>query len=622
MPFADVDMSVNPPMISVATEWNEKELIQQIPGARYQKRWRVPLTWAACLQLRAVFGGRLIIGKNLFTWATEYRGSVINPSMELRELTEPVIPVSNDKLFPFQRACVDFMRVAKRGIIGDEMGCGKTIEVIGYLETLELDDFPILIICPNSVKHHWSKHIQEWLPSISAYVLEGTAVVRRKIIENAKKESEHFPTIVITNLESMRTLSRLAPYGSVRLKKCKECDRFSSDEDVTARTCQVHQKPLNDVGFKVIIVDEIHRIKAPKSQQTRAVWAICHEPSVNHVWGLTGTPIANNVGDLWSAMHAIDLKQYPTRSKFVDRYALTSWNNFGGLDVVGLDPNTSAEFQQIFKPNFRRMLKVDVLPQLPKEVHTVREVDLSRSQRALYDSLSESIMARMDDGQLMISPAQLGTATRLSQISCASIVITDKPNPDDPSTWKIDLKEPSSKIDELVEVIRELGTRKAVVTADHSKLIDLASIRLTKEGIHNLKITGDVSPYDRTRALNALNDGQIQVLLFTTKAGGVGLDMSEASCLVWLQHPWSMVDYLQAVNRINRVGSERHNQLDIVHIIARDTMEATKIERLQEKLRRLEEITQDRNRLAARKIDTTTLDDEAARISSAFIGMV
>lgn len=622
MPFADIDLDTKEPMIYVATQWNEKELIQQIPGAKYQNKWRVPLTWASCIQLRSIFGDRLVIGSNLIIWATEYRSLVIDPSMQLRGLMEPSNPDPQDKLFPFQRACVDFMQVAQRGIIGDEMGCGKTIEVIGYLETLDLSDFPVLIICPNSVKHHWASHLESWLPKLSVYIVEGTVGKRRKVIEEAKKKSTDSPTVVITNIESMRALSRLAPFGSVRLKKCIECDKFASDPDITARTCQVHPKPLNGLGFRTVIIDEIHRIKEPKSQQTRAIWAICHEPSVRHVWGLTGTPIANNVGDLWSAMHAIDPKQYPIKSKFVGRYALTSWNSFGGLDVAGLDPTTSEEFHRIFQPNFRRMLKVDVLPQLPKESHVVREVELSRGQRTMYNALVEGITARTDDGQLMISPAHLATATRLSQISCASITITDKPDPDDPSTWKIELKEPSSKIDELVDVIRELGTRKAVVAAEHSKLIDLASKRLTAEGIHHLKITGDVSPYDRTRALNALNEGQIQVLLFTTKAGGTGLDMSAASCLIWLQHPWSMVDYLQTVNRINRIGSERHQRLDIVHIVATDTMEQTKLERLQEKLRRLEEITQDRSHRLAKNETTLDLDNEESRLTTGQLGIM
>jgi SNF2 family DNA or RNA helicase len=622
MPFADMDLSVNPPMISVATQWNEKELIQQIPGARYQNQWRVPATWAACIQLRAIFGDRLILGKGLIAWATDKRKNLIVPSMFSRDLMQPMVARSDDKLYPFQRACVDFMTITQSGLIGDEMGCGKTIEVIGYLESINTSDLSALIICPNSVKHHWRNLIASWLPDLSVFVLEGTAAVRRKTIADAKKESKHSSVVVVTNLESVRTLSRLAPFGSVRLKKCRECDKYSSDENITERTCQIHPKPLNGFGFSTIIIDEIHRIKAPKSQQTRAVWAICHEPSVQHVWGLTGTPIANNIGDLWSAMHAIDPLQYPTRSTFVDRYALTSWNVFGGLDVAGLNPETSEEFHRIFQPSFRRMLKANVLPQLPKEVHTVREVELSRGQRAMYNNISETLMAYTDDGQLFITSGQLATAVRLSQISCASITITDKPDPDDPSTWKVELREPSPKIDELVEIIQELGTRKAVVAADHSKLIDLASARLTKEGIHHLKITGDVSPYDRTRALNALNDGQIQVLLFTTKAGGTGLDMSAASCLIWLQHPWSMVDYLQTVNRINRIGSEQHSKLDIVHIIAKDTLESVKIARLQEKLRRLEEITQDRAKLLSQHGSTLSLDNEEAKITSAFLGVV
>lgn len=618
MPYAEICSDVSD-TIRVVTEWNEKELITQIPGAKYTNAWRVPLTWPACVQLYGVFTDRLILGPNLTMWIQITRMDYVDPAMAARDVTHPILAQTDDDfLFPFQRACVDFKTVAENGINGGECGTGKTAETLEYINTLGDTAFPVLIVCPNSVKTHWAKRIAAWTDG-NAYVIEGNAKFRADTIAEASIDPV---AIIIVNYEALRTLSRLAPYGSTRLKRCRKCDKHRGDDAITASGCQVHPKPLNGFGFRTIILDEVHRIKDSGSQQTRAVWQLCHEPSVVHRWGLTGTLIANDVRDLWSIMHALVPKEYPTKASFIDRYALTAWNTFGGMSVVGLRPDTQAEFHSFFHPRFRRMQKEIVLPQLPPKVHTVRLVEMTSLQRKMYQELEATLMCRTPEGQLLIAGSQLGASTRLAQLACSSVVITDKPDPLNPGTWKVDLKLPSTKIDELLAISEELGSRQAVIAAEHSKLIDLASKVLTENNVSHLKITGDVSPHDRQRALDALNAGHIKLLLCTTKAGGIGLDMSAASCLVWLQHPWSMIEYLQMVDRVHRVGSDRHESIDIIHVVTRGTIEEDKLDRLQTKLRRLDEITRDREQLRMNGLSVMDLDNEQSTIIGAFLGMI
>lgn len=619
MAVADLDSSTNPPSIIVHTNWNEKELIQDIPGSSYRNNcWHVPLTWAACLQLRGTFQERLQIGEALSAWAFERRQAYVEPALRLREqlTTEQH---EEDWLYPFQRVAVDMMSIVNYGLIGDDMGIGKSAETIGYVQNLKDDAYPVLIIAPNSVKAHWATRITNWLPSTTPYVLEGTQRNKYDALAVAALDER---AVIITNYESMRSLAKLAPFGNVRLKRCRECDRYAGDDSLTPATCQVHAKPLNIFGFRTVILDEAHRIKDPNSQQTRACWSVCHEPSVKYAWALTGTPIANHIGDLWAIMHAVAPDEYPTKSKFIDRYCVTDFGTFGGLTVSGLRPDKEQEFRQFFNPRFRRVTKDMVLPQLPSKVHTVRTVEMSRTQARMYAELEESLMCRTETGELLISKSQLSAQIRLSQLSCSSVKITNKLDARDPASWTVELKMPSPKIEELVSVAAELGSRQAVVAAEHSKLIDLACIRLSEERIPHLKITGDVSPHDRQRALDALNAGVIQLLLFTTKAGGVGLDMSAASCLIWLQHPWSMVEYLQTEDRVRRIGSERHEQIDIVHIITQGTIEEDKIRRLQQKLARLDEVNQDRARMMSlgQSVDSLDLDSEAETLMSSFLG--
>lgn len=622
MPFADIDDTI-PDMIRVNTTWNEKELIQQVPGSSYRNNaWRVPLTWAACVQLRGIFGERLLIGENLIAWAQNLRMEYVNPASSLRERLTPEknSNIGIDRLFPFQRAAVDFMLIPNRGLLGDEMGSGKTIEMLCYLAALADKGkpvFPAIIICPNSLKLHWAARIPEWVPGATPYVISGTQKNRQEMLEFAALDEK---PVIIINYELLRTMSRLASFGNIRLKRCTKCDRYGGDESVTARTCEVHPKPLNYFGFRTVILDEAHRIKDPKSQQTRAAWAVCHDSAVEQVWALTGTPIANHVGELWSVMHAVAPKEYPTKSKFTDRYALAGWNEFGALEVAGLDPAHETEFRSFFNPRFRRVTKDMVLPQLPPKTHTVRMVDMTPQQGRMYAELESSLMCRTADGELWVVQSQLAAVTRLSQLACSSVKII-KPDERDISSWIVELKNPSPKIDELMQVISELGDRQAVVAAEYSKLIDLACDRLTAEGISHAKITGEVSPYDRQKALDALNAGHIQILLFTTKAGGVGLDMSAASCLIWLQHPWSMIEYLQAEDRVRRIGSERHAAIDIVHIVTDKTIEDDKIHRLQDKLHALEEIVRDRDRMRAAGMSTAELDRAEETLMTAFLGV-
>lgn len=478
-------------------------------------------------------------------------------------------------------------------------------------EELDNTGLPALVVCPNSVKHHWANETTRWLPQATPYVVDGTAAQRRKVLKAALGD----PTaLVVINIESVRLFSRLAPYGSVRLARCRECDPTTGEEKLTASRCHVHRKELNAFEFQTVVWDEIHRGKDPAAQQTRAVWHVAHRPSVRWRWGLTGTPIANHPGDLWSIMHFVDPVEFPVRSAFQDRFCLMSWNAFGGMDVVGVRPDTRDELFKIVDPRFRRMLKAVVLPQLPPKVRETRYVDLPTAQRRAYDQLATTLRTRLADGSLLLAANQLVVKTRLMQFAAAAVEV-DKADEDDVASWKVTLREPSPKLDVLEEVLDELGVLSpeprppVLVAAEYLDLVDLIGARLDRLGVRWARITGDVAPIDRQRALDDLNAHRIRVLVFTGKAGGVGLNMSAADTLVNVQRSWSLVDERQKEDRNHRVGSEVHDSVRIVDVVTRGTVEEDQVARLLEKLERLEEITRDRARLLA-----------AGQLSAATIG--
>jgi SNF2 family DNA or RNA helicase len=461
---------------------------------------------------------------------------------------------------------------------------------------------PALVICPNSVKYHWANAAKVWLPQCTPFVLDGTLVAKRKILKEAVKTPN---ALVIVNIESVRLFTRLAPYGSVRLKRCRECDPHHGDEGLKASRCDVHPKEFNDFNFKIVILDESHRIKETRAQQTRAIWYVMHQDSVRYRWALTGTPIANHPGDLWSILHAVAPLEYPTKSKWLDRYGLMAWDSFGGLKVVGIRPDTRDEFFKQLDPRFRRVLKAVVLPQLPPKIRSTRYVDMSTAQARMYREMEKGLITRTPDGQLLVATTQLAAHTRMLQLSSSSVKVT-KVDPDDVTTWEVELIEPSPKIDALEEILEELGVLAreydgppVLVAAEHKQLINLAAKRLDKLGVRYALVTGDVSPYDRQKALDALRARTIRVLMFTNKAGGVGMDMSASDTLVNIQRSWSLVDELQKEDRNHRIGSEIHECVRIIDVVTRDSVEEGQITTLHEKLERLEEITRDRAALLA-----------------------
>lgn len=499
----------------------------------------------------------------------------------------------------------------------------QTLSMIRAHDELDGTGLPALVVCPNSVKTHWEREVTKWCPRATPYVVDGSAARRRKTLKAALDDQT---ALVIVNVESIRLFSRLAPYGSVRLARCRECDPATGEEKLSASRCEVHAKELNGFRFQTVVWDEIHRGKDPKAKQTRAVWRVAHEPWVRWRWGLTGTPVANHPGDLWAIMHFINPIEFPTRSTFQDRFCLMSWNAFGGMDVVGVRPDTRDELFKIVDPRFRRMLKAIVLPQLPPKVRETRYVDLPTAQRRAYDQLATTLRTRLADGSLLLAANQLVVKTRLMQFAAASVTV-EKPDEDDLSSWQVTLKEPSPKLDVLEEVLEELGVLSpeprapVLVAAEYLGLVDMIGARLDKIGVRWAKITGEVAPIDRQRALDDLNAHRIRVLVFTGKAGGVGLNMSAADTLVNVQRSWSLVDERQKEDRNHRVGSEIHDSVRIVDIVTNNTVEEDQVTRLHEKLLRLEEITRDRARLHAAGQNAGHLDLEEQSLCNVAIDL-
>lgn len=574
--------------ILITADWRFKELIKSLPGASWspsEQVWRVPLSWTACLALRSTFRNDLTIGPSLTEWATNELNTRINPSTALRELETYD---GDEILFPHQRAGVKFLSTAKRALLADEPGLGKTAQAIRALKELQDQGtpvFPALIVCPNTLKKNWAREFKKWWPDVKTQVIKGSAAQR-------KRQFEEDAQVFIINWESLRAHSRLAPYGSIALKRCVAMG--GHDEKVTENQCEVTLRELNKIDFKAVVADEIHRSKDPKSKQSRALWAASGNAEIR--FALTGTPIANNVVDLWSILHWISPKDWPSKTKWIDRMVDTMLNAFGGMMVIGVKPTMQDEFYKTVNPVMRRMLKKVVLPHLPPVVNERRDVEMSTKQKKAYEQMRDLMIAELESGDTLAAPSVLTQTIRLLQFA-SSYATLDV----DETTGeaKAVLDSPSCKVEALMDDIDngDFGDDSVAVCAVSKQLINLLSAELTNAKIPHGLITGDQNEDERQKAIDDFQSGAIRWILFTAQAGGVGITLTAARRLIMLQRPWSLVDHKQVLDRVHRIGSEIHNSIVITDYVTEGTIEERVIQVLETKADNFEQIVRDKDQL-------------------------
>jgi len=584
--IADLDPEKR--QIRLTTDWRFKELCKSLPGASWspkEQTWRVPLSWTTCLALRSTFRENLEITPALSDWATNELNTRINPSLALRELETAD---GDEDLFPHQRAGVAFLAIAKRALLADEPGLGKTAQAIRALKKLQDNGeevFPILIVCPNTLKKNWAREFARWWPEVSTQVIKGSSTQRKKQFET---ESE----VYIINWESLRSHSRLSGYGSIALVHCKACGGLN--ESITETRCEVHLRELNKIDFKAVVADEIHRSKDPKSKQSRALWSASGDAEIR--FALTGTPIANNVVDLWSILHWLSPTDWPSKTKWIDRMIDIMLNAFGGMMVIGVKPLMQDEFYKGVNPVMRRMLKKVVLPWLPPVMNERRDIEMSPKQKKAYDQMRNTMIAELESGDALTAPSVLTQTTRLLQFASSYADITV-----DETTGEIKtvLIEPSCKVDALMDDIKsgDFGDDSVAVCAVSRQLIEILSAAMTKAKIPHGLITGAQDEDERQKAVDDFQEGRIKWILFTAQAGGVGITLTAARRLVMLQRPWSLVDHRQALDRVHRIGSEIHDSIVIMDYVTEGTIEERVLQVLETKSDNFEQIVRDKDQL-------------------------
>jgi SNF2 family DNA or RNA helicase len=198
----------------------------------------------------------------------------------------------------------------------------------------------------------------------------------------------------------------------------------------------------------------------------------------------------------------------------------------------------------------------------------------------------EKHMAALLEGQLLTAANALSQLTRLSQFAAAGAVI-------DEATDRVRLSLPSGKVDDLVDLLEDLGEEPLVVAAVSRQLIELAAAKLESLGISHGLVTGAQTTDERAIAVDRFQAGKSRVILLTLGAGAEGLTLTRASTMLFMQRSWSVIQNKQAEDRIHRIGSERHGVITIIEQVTPGTIEERRLEVLQGKEDRIQEIIRD-----------------------------
>lgn len=568
------------------------QLCKTVPGVWFTKpdprlaevMCLCPATLYHAVVLRSVFGSHLTYGADIAAWA---EGALLDERLIAEARTSvPTLAsalfdgwADEHQLYPYQRAGTAFMGRAGVSLLADDMGLGKgpqAISTVRLLADAGLDPYPALIVTTNSMKFKMGEEARKWCPGASVSVVDGSADKRRK----ALMPGHHFYCI---NWDTLRSHSRLTGYGSVSLTAAEKTE-----------------KELNVIPFRTIIADEAHKAKDPKAKQTRALWYLAKK--AEYRIALTGTPIANRQLDLWAILHFLDPVVWSSRSDFQDRY-VSGYTADWGFVPTGWQQQSKAELFRFVDRYMLRRTKEEVLPDLPAKTYEKRVLPLTTKQASLYKSMKKELMSEVD-GEFLFSGDSLTKAGRLHQIASAAPVlekrtVIDKETGEErEETFITELGKPSNKIDALLEIIEELGTKSVVVFALSKKLINLAESELDKHKITSVRVTGDESAEIRALNIQQFQEGLAQVALCTFGAGSEGITLTKADTAVFLQRPWSLVQSRQSEDRIHRIGQVASKVL-IIDLVSEGTIDVEVHNTLVSKGETLQSVTRDKERLSA-----------------------
>lgn len=398
------------------------------------------------------------------------------------------------------------------GILADEMGLGKTLQTITFL--LSQKDKKSIVITPTSVIYNWKSEFEKFAPTLNAQIIHGDKIERLNLIKDIKNCD-----VIITT------------YGT-----------FKNDIEM-----------YKDIDFDYCIIDEAQNIKNPTAQVTKAV------KSVNAIcrFALTGTPIENNLVELWSIFDFIMPGYLFNKKKFQNIY-LKKEANLQNLKIL-------------IKPFMLRRTKKQVMTELPDKIEKNYFVELNKDERNIYSSYAKEVQRKLVGKDLKNDKIVIFSyLTRLRQLCL------------DPSIVVEGYNHPSSKVNTCMKIVEESieNDHKILLFSQFTTVLKKLASELEKNKIKFSYIDGSTKAKDRLDLVDEFNqEDDKKIFLISLKAGGIGLNLTSADTVIHFDPWWNPSVEDQATDRAHRFGQE--NTVQVIKLISKGTIEE-KILKLQE----------------------------------------
>jgi superfamily II DNA or RNA helicase len=401
-------------------------------------------------------------------------------------------------------AWLDFLRGAGfGGVLADDMGLGKTVQALAFLTREKAEgrlDKPALIVSPTSVLPNWQAEAQRFAPHLRVLPLRG--------------------------------LDRKAQFGEIATH-----DLVLTTYPLLARDHDV----LLGEEFHVAILDEAQAIKNPKATISR----LAHRINARHRFALTGTPLENNLGEVWSLFEFLSPGLLGDEATF-RRTFRTPIEKHGDAAAQGF-------LSRRLKPFMLRRTKGEVAKELPPKTEIVERVRLEGGQRDLYETVRALMHARVRDeiarkGLAKSHIVFLDALLKLRQICCDPRLLKM------PQARKV---KGSAKLERLLEMIPEMVVegRRILLFSQFTSMLELIEPELTRREIGYAKLTGDTR--DRAAPVKSFQSGEVPLFLLSLKAGGTGLNLTAADTVIHYDPWWNPAVENQATDRAYRIGQDK-----------------------------------------------------------------
>ncbi|CAI4353454.1 CIH_collapsed_G0023290.mRNA.1.CDS.1 [Saccharomyces cerevisiae] len=443
------------------------------------------------------------------------------------------------------------------GILADEMGLGKTIQsisLITYLYEVKKDIGPFLVIVPLSTITNWTLEFEKWAPSLNTIIYKGTP--------NQRHSLQH--QIRIGNFDVLLTTY----------------EYIIKDKSLLSKHDWAH-----------MIIDEGHRMK---NAQSKLSFTISHYYRTRNRLILTGTPLQNNLPELWALLNFVLPKIFNSAKTFEDWFN-TPFANTGTQEKLELTEEETLliirKLHKVLRPFLLRRLKKEVEKDLPDKVEKVIKCKLSGLQQQLYQQMLKHNALFVGAGTEGATKGGIkglnNKIMQLRKICNHPFVFDEVEGVVNPSRGNSDLLfRVAGKFELLDRVLPKFKAsgHRVLMFFQMTQVMDIMEDFLRMKDLKYMRLDGSTKTEERTEMLNAFNapDSDYFCFLLSTRAGGLGLNLQTADTVIIFDTDWNPHQDLQAQDRAHRIGQK--NEVRILRLITTDSVEEVILERAMQKL--------------------------------------